>query len=81
MRCEVLLFAHLRDAIGHDRLFIELHDGATIAEALLMLASQHRAIDALRDKLAVAVNQRYARSAHQLNGGDVIALIPPVSGG
>ena len=81
VKCEVLLFAQLRDALGCDHLAIDLKDAATVADALAGLAAKHPAIDELRDQLAVAVNERYVRPDFQLNSGDVIALIPPVSGG
>ena len=80
MKCEVLLFAQLRDAVGCDRLTIDLPERATVADALKALASQHRAIDESHDRLAVAVNERYARQTDGLRDRDVIALIPPVSG-
>jgi molybdopterin converting factor subunit 1 len=81
VKCEVLLFAQLREAIGRDRITIDLSEAATVSNALEILASQHRVINELRDKLAVAVNERYTRPEQTLNDGDVLALIPPVSGG
>jgi molybdopterin converting factor subunit 1 len=81
MRCEVLLFANAAEAVGRDRLTIELPDGATLADALDTLSSEHTAIADLRPTLAVAVNERYGSASTTLNDGDTIALIPPVSGG
>lgn len=81
MKCQVLLFANLAEAVGTDRLAIELPDGARVADALAQLCTEHEAIRDLRHVLAVAVNERYARPDAELAGGDVIALIPPVSGG
>ncbi|MHC4415819.1 MAG: molybdopterin converting factor subunit 1 [Planctomycetota bacterium] len=81
MRCEVLLFAQVADAIGTDRLTVELADGASVDDALAALSREHEALAAMRDSLAVAVNERYCAPATLLQDGDVIALIPPVSGG
>ena len=48
MRCDVLLFAQLADAVGTDRLEIEPADAATVDDALDMLAGSHPAIGAMR---------------------------------
>lgn len=81
MRCEVLLFAHLREALGRDRLAIQVRDGATVDDALKLLAGEHEAIARLRGRLAVAVDEHYQPATAPLREGCVIALIPPVSGG
>jgi sulfur-carrier protein len=81
MRCEVLLFAHLREAIGRDRVSIELDNDATVGDALDALAQRHEAIAAMRGRVAVAVNEKYQPMHAKLHQGEVIALIPPVSGG
>ena len=81
MICQVLLFAQLREAIGQDRLSIELRDGATVDEALDVLVSRHEPIAGIRSQLAVAVDEKYRPRSFTLSDGDVIALIPPVSGG
>jgi molybdopterin converting factor subunit 1 len=81
MRCEVLLFAQLAEAVGRDRLTIELADDATGADALNTLAAEHPAIDRMRETLAIAVNEHYGNATTPLADGDTIALIPPVSGG
>ncbi len=81
MRCEVLLFAQLAEAVGHDRLTIELPDGATAADAIEAISRDHAAVGQARATLAVAVNERYCDGSRALTDGDTIALIPPVSGG
>ena len=81
MRCEVLLFANLAEAVGADRVSIELSNGATVGEVIRQLSQQHEAIASIHDSLAVAVNERYCPHSATLEEGDTIALIPPVSGG
>lgn len=81
MRCEVLLFAQLAEDVGRDRLTVELPEGATAGEALAALAAAHAPIGRTRQRLALAVNERYCHAAQVLSDGDTIALIPPVSGG
>jgi molybdopterin converting factor subunit 1 len=81
MQCEVLLFAQVRETLGKSRLTIELPARATVGDALNALAAQHPEIAMMRSRLAVAVNEKYQSASTILHDGDVMALIPPVSGG
>jgi molybdopterin converting factor subunit 1 len=81
MRCTVLLFAQLRDAVGRDSIAIDLFAGATVKDALHHIAESHPAIAQVPNHIATAVNERYASPTTILYEGDIIALIPPVSGG
>lgn len=81
MKCTVLLFAQLREAVGCDRLSIELPDGSTVADALDVLARKHPSIAAMRSSIAVAVDEMYRPPTFALMDGCTVALIPPVSGG
>lgn len=81
MRCEILLFAQLADVVGVDRLTIEVAAGATVRDVLNQLSAEHDGIAAIRDQLAVAVDERYCAPETPLRPGQTIALIPPVSGG
>ncbi len=81
IRCTILLFAHLTDAIGQPELSIDLPDTTTLSDAVDTLVQQHDAIAELRNTLAFAVNESYATTDTVLHDGDTIALIPPVSGG
>ena len=81
MTVEVLLFAQLAEAIGKTRVTVELADDATVADALATLATKHAVIAAMQDRIAIAVDETYARPETVLRAGQIIALIPPVSGG
>lgn len=81
MQCQVLLFAQLAQAIGTDRITIELSNGATVSDALNELAQKHESIAQMRNSLAVAINEQYCNANTVINDGDTLALIPPVSGG
>ncbi len=81
MQCQVLLFAQLAQAIGSDRVTIELSNGATVNEALNELAQEHETIATMRNSIAVAINEQYCNISTELKDGDTLALIPPVSGG
>ncbi|MGC9221583.1 MAG: molybdenum cofactor biosynthesis protein [Solirubrobacteraceae bacterium] len=76
MRVQVRLFAGLRERAGADRLYVDLDDGAVVADLLReldWLAGDVRAL--------LAVNREYAQPSTPLSEGDELALIPPVSGG
>ena len=76
MQITVRLFAMLRERAGAEQLTLELPEGARVKDALGRL-------DQLADgvPLVMAVNREYAPEDQQLDPGDELALIPPVSGG
>ena len=76
MRLQVRLFAVLRERAGSDSLEIELHDGATVADAVAALEPVAGGMP-----FRVAVNREYANDSDPLAPGDELAAIPPVSGG
>jgi molybdopterin synthase catalytic subunit len=77
---DVRLFAGLRERAGTDRLQIELHDGATVADLLAAMADTP--VGAIRPReCVVAVNREYASADAPVSAGDEVALVPPVSGG
>ena len=82
VRIDVRLFAILRERAGRDRVEIEIEPGATVADAIEMLA-EHPALSGVVDRVPVtmAVNREYAVADTELHAGDELALIPPVSGG
>jgi molybdopterin converting factor subunit 1 len=81
MRTRVLLFAALRDSAGGREVTVDLPSGATVSDLRDRLAASHPRLAPLLPNVAVAVNEEYAPSDQALNEGDVVALIPPVSGG
>ena len=81
MQCQILLFAQLAQAIGKDRITIELLNGATVNDALSELSAKHEIIKSMRNSLAIAINEQYCNTNAEIKDGDTLALIPPVSGG
>lgn len=79
MRVSVLLFAGLRSAVGASEVGLEVPSGATVRVAAERLAAAHPGLE-LRGVMT-AVNERYATPEAVLTDGDVLALLPPVSGG
>lgn len=81
MQIHVLYFAVFRERLGRDDETLELAAGATVADALAMLAERHPDVAKLRGRFRVAVNQDFAAEDQVLADRDELALIPPVAGG
>lgn len=75
---DVLFFAELRETIGKEKVSVEAA-GLTIKELNSKLLDSYK-IDAL-DNAMVAVNEEYSDEDTILKTGDIVAFIPPVSGG
>jgi len=81
MRVRVRLFGSLREAVGRDRLEMDLPDGATAEDAWRRLVAECPVLAARRRSLSAAVNRRYLPFDSPLAAGDEVVFIPPVSGG
>ena len=81
MRVTVLYFAAARERAGTGSEAIELPEGATARDALAAACARHPPLQAVADKLRLAVDQEFAGADRKLREGSEIALIPPVSGG
>ena len=76
VKVQVRLFAALRERAGSAGVEVELPDGSVVGDVWPALS--------LGDEpggLLFAVNRAYAQRATELNPGDEVAVIPPVSGG
>lgn len=83
MRVTVRFFASLREALGRERLDVDVADG-TVAGVCAALAGalnqcQREALEA--PGVRVAVNQVLAHRSAPLAAGDEVAFLPPVTGG
>ncbi len=82
MTVTVRLFATLRERVGSDSIEVELDEGATVAEALVVLSARPDLAGVLEQlPVRMAVNRDYADPATRLGPDDELALVPPVSGG
>jgi molybdopterin synthase catalytic subunit len=80
MKIRLLYFAALRERLGVDQEALELTDGATVQDLLVVLAEKYELFRGLRG-FRVAVNQKFAREADPISEGAEVAIIPPVAGG
>lgn len=78
----VLYFAALRDLAGHGEERVSLAASPQPVAALLAaLEQRHGGLRGRLQAVRVAVNEEFVDKSSALVGGEVVALIPPVSGG
>lgn len=75
---DVLFFAELQETVGNEKVSVEA-EGITVTELKKNLLSTYN-LETL-DNAMVAINEEYAKENAVVNKGDVVAFIPPVSGG
>lgn len=80
MEVTVRFFAQYADRLGVDRTTFDLHSGSRVRDVLASIATLPGA-DSLPRNPLVAVNHVFAGPDTVLDGGDEIAVIPPVAGG
>ena len=80
IKIEMLLFGITTDLLGTSSLNIEVPTNATISNLKTQLLASHPQLENI-DSYAIAVNEEYASNETVLKENDVIAIIPPVSGG
>ena len=81
MRVRVRLFARYREALGRDRLDVDLPEGGTVESAWSAIADRHPELAPYRPFTLFAVGQDYVSPDHRLRPDDELCLFPPVSGG
>lgn len=81
MNVRVKLFAILREAAGTGEVDLNVPPGTRAGAVRQILTAAHPAIERYLPRAALAVNRSYATPETELQEGDEVALIPPVSGG
>lgn len=75
---KIMLFAHLRDEAGADQLELNA-EGKTVADIKAILTESYSLTKL--DSTMSAINEEFAADDEVIQKDDVIAFIPPVSGG
>ncbi|PDZ03447.1 molybdopterin converting factor subunit 1 [Bacillus cereus] len=75
----ILLFANLREEVGSDR-FVILEEQEMTVQQLKEWLKVSYSLQSL-DRVMVAVNEEFVTNEEMIKAGDIVALIPPVSGG
>ena len=78
MMVTILLFAQLQEEVGKDR--IEMDVPEITVEELKIRAKETYKLSHI-DQVMVAINEEYAFNDDTVKSGDIVAFIPPVSGG
>ena len=78
---KVLLFGAAADRAGTRQIEVSVNKGTTLEELWSVLADRHPDLVPMRETLAFAVNDEYARMEDAVSPGDEVAVLPPVSGG
>jgi len=81
MKIEVLLFARLRELVGHDRVVVRRQELLTVRDVWDALRAQYPQVEGFGKSLLVSVNQEFASWDTAVREDDELAFFPPVSGG
>lgn len=82
MKVSVLFFAVTRDLAGTSEASLDVPGGApTVADLVVTLEEAYPELRGRMGSVRIAKNERFAKPDEALRDGDVIALVPPVSGG
>ena len=81
MNIEVLLFARLRELVGHDRVVVQRQELFTVRDVWDGLRAQYPQVEGFGKSLLISVNQEFAGWDTSIREGDELAFFPPVSGG
>lgn len=80
MNIKVLFFGITTDLTEEKEIILNVNDNLSFSELKDMLKSKYKKLEKL-DSYAFAVNEEYVNYDIFLKPNDVIAVIPPVSGG
>ncbi len=80
MTIQLLFFGITTDLVGSNTSTQDLRDNATVKELKEVLTADYSGLKNIQE-FAIAVNESYADDEQELKAGDIVAIIPPVSGG
>jgi len=81
MRVTVQVFARLRELAGQSEGQCEVEPGAAMGDVWTKSAGVYPALADFSRSVSCARNEDFARMSAPVRDGDVIAFLPPVSGG
>ncbi|WP_298882553.1 MoaD/ThiS family protein [uncultured Polaribacter sp.] len=80
MKIKVLFFGITTDLVATSNLELDVLEGLSVSNFKNLLKEKYPQLENI-DSYAIAVNEEYASNEVLLKENDVIAVIPPVSGG
>ncbi len=81
VQISVQCFGHYTDVYGSDAREIRIQSGWTLTDLVKKLESEYASMSDLAARCRFAVNEEYSKLDTILQEGDVVAVIPPMSGG
>lgn len=80
MTVQLLFFGIAVDFVGQNAMAFKITEKATVQDLKEQLMREFPSLNKMH-QFAIAVNESYAIDSMHLNESDVVAIIPPVSGG
>jgi molybdopterin synthase sulfur carrier subunit len=80
MKVKVLYFSQVKDKVGKNEEEVEF-EGKTLKDLVDVLVNKYPDIEGILKRSMFAVNESYETMDYNLQDNDIIAIIPPVSGG
>ena len=80
MKIKLLFFGITRDLLNTNEMSFEVLENSSIKNLKKKLHTKHPSLENI-NSYAIAVNENYATDDLILQENDVVAIIPPVSGG
>ena len=80
MKVQILFFGITTDLLGFSNLELEVTEASTVLNLKSLLKEKYPQLKNMAS-YAIAVNESYAVNDLVLNENDIVAIIPPVSGG
>ena len=80
MKIEILFFAKIREILNINNFIIELDNSSTLNDLIIKL---HNIYPIIKNEFVVySINKEYINNNDiRLSNNDIVALIPPISGG
>jgi molybdopterin converting factor subunit 1 len=80
MKIQLLFFGIATDLVGRNSLTYSIQENTSIKDLKNKLIDDYANLKNI-DEFAIAINEEYANEDLIIKDGDVVAIIPPVSGG
>tara|TARA_Y100000996_G_C22454781_1_gene615402 strand:- start:558 stop:809 length:252 start_codon:yes stop_codon:yes gene_type:complete len=81
MKIKVLFFASYREKSGVKTDIFNISDDSNLKMLIDKVVQKFPLLHSDPSKIVAAINEEFCDHTHLLSEGDIVALIPPVSGG
>lgn len=80
MKIKVLLFGIVKDIVGENTIDLDLDSTISVKDFQQIIQNKYTGLKDI-ENFAIAVNEEYVNRDYEIQNNDVVAIIPPVSGG